>query len=99
MIQDTDIYGVNYFRYGEAFYGSDTGMRYRIEKNQEEVPEGQEKPSPRLKVTIWPEPMGYDATGDKEKETNYFSFDSQGRDEMIAWLNEKHQEEKFRWIR
>lgn len=82
MIERKDVMPVNFLK-KENFTGSDTGMRYRMEKAEKE-----EKTV--LKVTAWPEPYGYDATPEEEKISEYFPFTEEGILEGVGWLNDKH---------
>ena len=50
MIERKDVMPVNFLK-KENFTGSDTGMRYRMEKASKEE-------ETVLKVTVWPEPYG-----------------------------------------
>ena len=59
MIERKDVMPVNFLK-KENFTGSDTGMRYRMEKASKEE-------ETVLKVTVWPEPYGYDATPPEHK--------------------------------
>ena len=52
---------------------------------------------PRLGVTIWPEPYGYDATPEEEKEQQILSFDADGIAKGVDWLNEQFEGQKARW--
>ena len=76
----------------EKFTGSHNGMRFRMEKRDLEGEYG-----PRLGVTIWPEPYGYDATPEEEKEQQILSFDADGIAKGVDWLNEQFEGQKARW--
>lgn len=82
MIERKDVMPVNFLK-KEAFTGSDTGMRYRMEqlKKEEMV---------LLLVTAWPEPYCFDATPEEEKVRAEFSFDEEGIMAGVEWLNSKH---------
>lgn len=86
-----DFMPVNFLK-KEKFTGSFHGMRFRMEKKTEE---GQEEPC--LMVTSWPEPYGYDATPDKEKESVEFSFDADGIAKGVDWLNQQFESQRERW--
>lgn len=85
MIERKDVMPVNFLK-KENFTGSDTGMRYRMEKTSKEE-------ETVLKVTAWPEPYGYDATPEEQKINQYFSFTEEGIVSGVEWLNDMH--EKF----
>ena len=75
----------------EHFSGSDRGIRYRIEKFIEALPEGapedSEKPAPQLKVTIWPEPFSFENTDDSHKKSALFPFSEEGLHEVTDFIN------------
>lgn len=84
MIERKDVMPVNFLK-KEKFNGSFQGMRYRMEKTDKE--EGTV-----LTVTVWPEPYGYDATPEEEKQREEFSFDENGILNGVEWLNQKYPE-------
>ncbi len=43
------------------------------------------------KVTVWPEPYGYDATPPEQKTSEYFPFTEEGIVSGVAWLNSRHE--------
>lgn len=83
MIERKDVMPVNSLK-KENFTGSDTGMRYRMEKASKEE-------ETVLKVTVWPEPYGYDATPPEQKTSEYFPFTEEGIVSGVAWLNSRHE--------
>ncbi len=85
-IEDKDIYGINYFTYKKPFTGSRGNMRYRIIRSQKE--EGDAV----LEAAVYPQPYCWEETEDVLKQRKEFPFSEEGREEMIAWLNEKIQE-------
>lgn len=90
MLELKDFMPVNYLK-KEKFTGSFHGMRFRMEKAQEEDQE------PQLAVTIWPEPYGYDATPEEEKQRIFLSFDADGIARGVDWLNQQYEAQKERW--
>ena len=77
MIERKDVMPVNFLK-KENFTGSDTGMRYRMEKASKEE-------ETVLKVTVWPEPYGYDATPPEQKTSEYFPFTEEGIVSGVAY--------------
>ena len=67
----------------EDFTGSHKGMRFLL--HQESVDE--EK---KLKVYVWSEPFGFEATPEEKKLSELFAFSEEGLEQAIAWMNEKH---------
>lgn len=85
MIERKHVMPINFLK-KENFTGSDTGMRYRMERaTKEDVTV--------LKVAAWPEPYGYEATPEEQKIYEFFQFDEEGILGAVEWLNIMH--EKF----
>ena len=78
MLELRDFMPVNFLK-KEKFTGSHNGMRFRMEKLDLEGEDG-----PRLGVTIWPEPYGYDATPEEEKDI-LFDFLSKHTDRLYKY--------------
>ncbi len=70
----------------EIFTGSDTGMRYQLQKAGDE-----------MLVTVWPEPYGFAKTDSALKTSETFPLSTEGRDEAVKWLNEQHELRKELW--
>ena len=67
----------------EHFSGSSQGMRYRLEKEGEEI-----------RATVFPGPWCYEKTPREVMETEQFPFTEEGLSQAVAWLNEKYEEKK-----
>ncbi len=89
MIQRSDILSIPYLKKA-IFTGSFQGMRYRLEKVEQE--EGQ-----CLKATIWEGPYNYAVTPEEKKESAEFPFSEEGILQVVDWLNGKWEEEPERW--
>ncbi len=74
----------NFYNYGTPFYGSYHNMRYCLMR------EG-EKPDFSLVTIVWPEPYSFSDTKEDEKTKETFSFDEDGYDKAIEWLNAQHK--------
>ncbi|MCM1569296.1 MAG: hypothetical protein NC081_07595 [Roseburia sp.] len=90
MIQREDILSMEYLKKTE-YTGCHQGMRYRLEKAENEAGEK------RLKATVWPEPFNFFSTPEEQKTTELFTFDEDGLGDAIAWMNNRLFEEKERW--
>ncbi|MGI6053377.1 MAG: hypothetical protein ACOYA8_00795 [Clostridium sp.] len=86
MISRKDVMPVNFLK-KEKFTGSDSGMRYRMEKTERDGESGGETV---LTVTAWPEPYGYDATPEEQKIQKEFPFSEDGIERGVSWLNDVH---------
>lgn len=80
MITRDDILSIEFLKKTE-YTGCHQGMRYRMEKVENE--EGK-----RLKITVWPEPYNFVTTPETEKKSRDFSFDGDGMDDAVAWMND-----------
>ncbi len=101
MITEKDLYGLRHYLYGEAFYGSSEGMRFRVArvplenvvfKKQEE----QDAQNPKLKAEVWFTPFAYEKTPEEEITGKEFAFTDEGYREMVSWLNTVEASEGFR---
>lgn len=91
MLDVKDFMPIDFLK-KERFTGSHRGMRFSMEKVAGEGEEG-----PRLGVCVWPEPYGYDATPDSEKETILLDFDGDGLAKGVEWLNGQYEAQAGRW--
>lgn len=83
MLTRADFLSLNFVA-KEDFTGSYKGMRFML--HQETVEE--EK---KLKVYIWSEPFGFDATPDDQKLSELFAFSEEGLAQAIDWMNERYE--------
>ena len=91
MIERKDILSMEFLNKSE-FTGSHQGMRYRLEGVSLDG-------GKKLRVTVWPEPFNYFKTPEEEKEREDFSFDEDGVEDAVAWMNDRLFREKDRWER
>ncbi len=100
MLDIKDVYLIGHYEYGEAYYGSLSGMNFRI--NREPFvyavkASDEEKAAARLSVTIWPGPKNFSTTPDEEKSTMDFDFSEEGKAEAVAYINKCYENDKERW--
>ena len=88
MLSREDFLSLNFVK-KEDFTGSHKGMRFML--HQETVEE--EK---KLKVYIWSEPFGFEATPDKEKIFRLFEFSEEGLRQAIDWMNENYEDIRYK---
>lgn len=93
MIKRTDFYHIEYFEYGEAFYGSCGRMRYRIarlpQKNVHYDNSKDKNKDALLECVIWRGPLAYAKTKE-EKCVQTFPFGEDGAEALTVWLNEQY---------
>lgn len=87
MLTRGDFLSLNFVK-KEDYTGSHQGIRYML--RQETVDE--EK---KLKVYIWPEPFGFEATPDEKKISELFPFSEEGMTQAIDWMNERYEMVKY----
>ena len=90
MLERSGFMPVNYLK-KESFTGSYLGMRFKMTKAQ--VGEGEEEKTV-LRVFHWPEPYGFEATAKELKQSVDTSFDEEGIQAGITWLNEEYEKDR-----
>jgi len=93
-IEKNVFFNLKHYEYGEAFFGSYKGMRYRLAREPLEnvvfIPVDQRDPSARLKATVWPEPYSYHDTEEEKKVSELFEITEEGFEEAVRWINEQY---------
>lgn len=86
MLTRADFLSLNFVK-KEDFTGSHKGIRFmlRMETTEDEK---------KLKVYLWSEPYGFEATPDSEKISGLFAFSEEGLAEAIEWMNEEYENVK-----
>ena len=85
MLDRKDILSLEFYK-KSPFHGSYKGIRYRIEKDEEEG-----KDEIGLKCTTWPEPYGFEATDEELMEYYYTSFDEKGLADIVDYINRLYE--------
>ncbi|MBQ9359671.1 MAG: hypothetical protein IJT96_01375 [Lachnospiraceae bacterium] len=93
MILESDLYGIKHYLYGEAYYGSDEGMRFRLAREplKKVIYASEEErlaDDPMLRAEVWFGKLSYDNTPEDEITRKDFEFDANGYKEAIAWFNQ-----------
>lgn len=88
MITNDDILNMNFYQ-KEKFTGSYRGMRYLIKKDSED--------GDVFRVTNWPGPYNFATTDDTKKTTATFPFTPEGKEAVVAWLNEQWKTRQSEW--
>ncbi len=89
MLELKDFMPINFLK-KEKFTGSYKGLRFRMEKLEEDG-------ETSLLVSVWPEPYSYEFTPEAEKEHLKTAFDADGIARGVDWINERLTVEKERW--
>lgn len=95
-IEPHELYSLNFYEYGEAYFGSSEGLRYRVAreplKNVHYTPPDQ-RDSAVLLATVWPEPYSYGSADPETMKSREFEFSPEGLSQVIDWLNEQEAAE------
>ena len=94
----TEFFGLNHYRYGEAFFGSHRGMRFRLAANPlKKLKPGEAPVDIMLLATVWPEPWSYGKSSEEERESEEFPFTQGGYEDAVRWINERYSADKHKW--
>lgn len=99
-IENKDSYGITYYEHGQPYFGSHSGMRFRIARNPMDdvaLAPPDKKGDAVFEATVWPEPFCFEVTADELKTTKTFPFDMDGKQQMTDWLNEQYESRFDEW--
>ena len=92
-IERASLWGLSHYLYGEAYFGSFRGMRYRVAREPLENVTGRgadiAEDGGELKASVWPEPYAYAKTDRGLIRDALFAFSEEGMEQLCAWLNER----------
>ncbi|MBR4831656.1 MAG: hypothetical protein IKZ97_03420 [Butyrivibrio sp.] len=101
-IELNSFFNLMHYEYGEAFFGSYKGMRYRLARepleNVKFVPVDQRGPA-TLMATVWPEPDSYANTDDSLKTTEHFEVSQEGLEKAVEWFNTQYESRIGEWTK
>ena len=94
-IDPKELFSITHYEYGEAYFGSCDGMRFRVARSplknvHFDTPE--ERADGVLLATVWPEPMNFASTPETANTSHEFEFSEKGLGEAAGWLNEIKEE-------
>lgn len=92
MIQRSDIHHFQYFDYGEAFYGSKDGLRYRIGIEPLEnvfYKKPEEKAQHKIRAYAWSEPDNFSTA--ENKVSADFEYSEDGVIAAVEWINGQYE--------
>ncbi len=99
-LQEQDLFSLTHYEYGEAYYGSYQGMRFRVAREPLEnvhFTPVDKRGEASLRVVIWPEPEGYAAVPEEKKIIRDFPVTEEGLQQIVAYLNEFHDSHPEMW--
>ena len=94
-IRREDLFPFVHYEYGEAYYGSCRGLRFRIAREPLEsvhFTPADKRGQATLRVVLWPGPFGYAATAEENKTVQDFPFSEEGLQQAAAWLDRQVRE-------
>ncbi|MCH5281559.1 MAG: hypothetical protein J1E61_08835 [Lachnospiraceae bacterium] len=100
VVESKDLYLLEHYGYGEAFYGSVGGMRYRVNRNPmvpDRAASKEEMQDVTLIVYIWPGPKNFAKTPKEEMISKEFAYSDEGKEEAAAWISAQYEERKAFW--
>lgn len=80
MVKRKNLLALSFYE-AYPFTGSDNGLRYRIEKSEND--DG----SKQLLATAWHSPLAFDYTPEENKTTYLAEFSDDGLTAIADWLN------------
>ncbi|MBR5970276.1 MAG: hypothetical protein IK016_08025 [Lachnospiraceae bacterium] len=92
-ISRASLWGLSHYTYGEAYFGSLGGMRYRVAREPLEhvaYKDPSVQADALLKASVWPEPFAYAKTPAEDILEQSFPFSEEGMDEAVRWMNEQY---------
>lgn len=96
------FFNLMHYEYGEAFFGSYKGMRYRLARepleNVKFTPLDKREPA-TLMATVWPEPNSYGATDKSLMTSEHFEVSQEGLEKAVEWFNQQYETRKNEWTR
>ncbi len=99
-IEVSSFFNLMHYEYGEAYFGSHKGMRYRLARDPLEnvkfVPVDKREPA-TLKATVWPEPYAYGKTDPSLMISDHFEVSQKGLEEAVEWINKQYEDRKDEW--
>lgn len=102
VVKSEDLYLLSHYEYGEAFYGSVSGMNYRVNRNPMAFVKFESvevKADATLIAYIWPGPKNFVNTDESLIYSKEFPYSDEGKAEMAAWISEEYESRKAEWDR
>ena len=99
-IEKSVFFNLMHYEYGEAYFGSHKGMRFRLARDPLEnvkfVPPDKREPA-TLMATVWPEPYAYGVTDKELMTSEHFEVSEEGFEAAVEWINKQYLDRKDEW--
>jgi hypothetical protein len=93
-IELASFFNLSHYEYGEAYFGSHKGMRYRLAREPLEMvkftPPDKRGPA-TLMASVWPEPYSYADTEKSLIASENFEVSQEGLEAAVKWINDQYE--------
>ena len=99
-IAPAGFFNLKHYEYGEAYFGSHKGMRYRLAREPLEnvvFVKPEDRQPATLMATVWPEPYSYAATDKALMTSENFEISEEGFQAAIKWINDQYETRIDMW--
>ena len=99
-IKRDELFTLSHYEYGEAFFGSHRGMRFRVAREpfkDVHFLSADEKADGRLKCTLWAGPYAYGETKPSLMTDMEFDFSEEGMTALLEWMNDQYTSRSKEW--
>lgn len=99
-ITEEDTFRLTFYDYGQPYYGSYCGMRFRLARDPMVNVYGKSKEvkeDGKLIAITWPGQKAFEYTDEEEKTSAIFPYTDEGKETAIQWLNDQYEQQKERW--
>ena len=99
-IEASSFFNLKHYEYGEAYFGSHKGMRYRLAREPLEnvvFVKPEDRGPATLMATVWPEPYSYANTDKALMTSENFDVSEEGFKEAIQWINDQFELRSNLW--
>lgn len=100
VVESKDLYLLEHYEYGEAFYGSVGGMNYRLNRNpmkHVKFAPVEEKMKATLIAYVWPGPKCFAKTPEEAIVSKEFPYSNEGKEEAAEWISNQYETRKAEW--
>ncbi|MCR5402393.1 MAG: hypothetical protein K6E91_01045 [Butyrivibrio sp.] len=99
-IEKSAFFNLTHYEYGEAYFGSHKGMRFRLAREPLEnvfFVKKEDRAPATLMATVWPEPYSYGVTARELMTSENFEVSEEGFDAAVKWINEQFVSRRAEW--
>ncbi len=99
-IELKSFFPLTHYEYGEAYFGSHKGMRYRLAREPLEnvfFVKKEDRAPATLMATVWPEPNSYAHTDKSLMTSEHFDTTQEGLEKAVEWINEQYTSRISEW--